>query len=94
MCSSDLLFIITSVVSAAFVLGTFSTGGDPNPSPKIRLIWGGLLGVLGAAMILSGSVDAIKKLIALGALPFVFITVLLVVCLVRALREENLDAGR
>ena len=24
------LFIITSVVSAAFVLGTFSTGGDPN----------------------------------------------------------------
>jgi glycine betaine transporter len=88
------LFIITSVVSAAFVLGTFSTGGDPNPSPKIRLIWGGLLGVLGAAMILSGSVDAIKKLIALGALPFVFITVLLVVCLVRALREENLDAGR
>jgi len=86
------LFIITSVVSAAFVLGTFSTGGNPDPSPKIRLIWGGLLGVLGAAMILSGSIDAIKKLIALGALPFVFITALLVVCLIRALGEEKLDA--
>ncbi|MGI9296056.1 MAG: BCCT family transporter [Pseudomonadales bacterium] len=84
------LFIVTSVVSAAFVLGTFSTGGDPDPKPRIRLIWGGLLGVIGAAMILSGSIDAVKRLIALGALPFVFITVLLVVCLIRALGEENI----
>jgi len=88
------LFIVTSVVSAAFVLGTFSTGGDPDPSPRIRLIWGILLGILGAAMILSGSIDAVKKLIALGALPFVFITVLLMVCLVRALGEETRPAAR
>ncbi|MEJ8475141.1 BCCT family transporter [Roseibium algae] len=79
------LFIVTSVVSAAFVLGTFSTGGDPNPKPRIRLVWGV---VLGYAMILSGSMDAVKKLIALGALPFVFITVLLMVCLLKALKEE------
>ncbi|MEP0234733.1 MAG: BCCT family transporter [Parasphingorhabdus sp.] len=86
------LFIVTSVVSAAFVLGTFSTGGDPDPKPRIRLIWGILLGVLGYAMILSGSMDAVKKLIALGALPFVFITVVLMVCLLRALAEENTSA--
>ncbi|MBA4613018.1 BCCT family transporter [Stappia taiwanensis] len=83
------LFIVTSVVSAAFVLGTFSTGGDPDPKPRIRLIWGVLLGVVGYAMILSGSMDAVKKLIALGALPFVFITVVLMICLVRALAEET-----
>lgn len=92
------LFVVTSVVSAAFVLGTFSVAGDPNPKPRIRLIWGGLLGILGAAMILSGSIDAVKKLISLGALPFVFITVLLLVCLVRALAqefsEESTDADR
>ncbi|KZM50711.1 BCCT family transporter [Labrenzia sp. OB1] len=82
------LFIVTSVVSAAFVLGTFSTGGNPNPSVRVRVIWGGLLGVLGAAMILSGSLQAVKKLIALGALPFVFITVLLFACLIRALLQD------
>lgn len=83
------LFIVTSVVSAAFVLGMFSAGGDPDPSPRIRVIWGALLGLLGAAMILSGSMSAVKKLIALGALPFVFILILLLVCFVRALQEEE-----
>ncbi|MBO9409581.1 BCCT family transporter [Shimia sp. R9_1] len=88
------LFIVTSVVSAAFVLGTFSTGGDPDPSPKVRLVWGMLLGLLGAAMILSGSIDAVKKLIAIGALPFVFVCVLLCVCLIRGLRQEVHHADR
>lgn len=83
------LFIVTSVVSAAFVLGTFSTGGDPNPKPRIRLMWGLLLALLAAAMISSGSIDAIKKLIAIGALPFVFVSVLLCVCLLKALKGET-----
>ncbi len=87
------LFIVTSVVSAAFVLGTFSTGGNPEPAPRIRLIWGILLGLLGAAMIVSGSIDAVRSLIALGALPFVFILLLLVTCLARALKDE-LNADR
>ncbi len=87
------LFIITSVVSAAFVLGTFSTGGNPEPSVRVRVIWGVLLAVLGGAMIASGSVEAIRGLIALGALPFVFILGLLVTCLARALKEEP-DADR
>ncbi|MES0883428.1 BCCT family transporter [Roseibium sp. SCP14] len=92
------LFIVTSVVSAAFVLGMFSTGGNPNPSSKVRVIWGVLLGILGAAMILSGSAQAMKTLIALGALPFVLITGLLLACLVRALildsRTETSHADR
>ncbi|MHA1528842.1 MAG: BCCT family transporter, partial [Alphaproteobacteria bacterium] len=46
------LFLITSVVSAAFVLGMFSTGGDLNPSTRVKLSWGGVLGALGLVMIL------------------------------------------
>ena len=84
------LFIITSVVSAAFVLGMFSTGGDLNPSTRVKLSWGGVLGALGLVMILSGSIDAVKSIIALGALPFVFIVLLLVVCLLKALKAERL----
>jgi glycine betaine transporter len=77
-------------VSAAFVLGMFSTGGDLNPGTRVKLGWGAILGALGLVMILSGSIDAVKSIIALGALPFVFIVLLLVVCLLKALKAERL----
>jgi len=82
------LFVVTSVVSAAFVLGMFSTGGDLDPSAKVKLSWGGVLGALGLVMILSGDIDSVKSIIALGALPFVFIVLLLVVCFLKALKSE------
>lgn len=34
------LFVVTSVVSASFVLGMFSTGGGLNPSRVVKLSWG------------------------------------------------------
>jgi glycine betaine transporter len=82
------LFIVTSVVSAAFVLGMFSTNGSLNPSVKIKLSWGVILGALGFVMILSGDIGAIKSIIALGSLPFVFVVLLLVVCLLKTLKYE------
>ena len=82
------LFIVTSVVSAAWVLAMFSTGGDPDPSNRVKLIWGVILGALGLVMILSGSIEAVKSIIALGALPFVFIVLLLLMCLLKALKRE------
>lgn len=82
------LFLVTSVVSAAFVLGMFSTGGDLNPGRGVKLAWGVILGALGLVMILADSIDAVKSIIALGALPFVFVVLVLVVCLLRALQFE------
>ncbi len=83
------LFIVTSVVSAAFVLSMFSDKGNPEPSVRIKLIWGVILGLLGLAMILSNSVDAVRQIIALSASPFVFIVLFLMVCLLKALRKEK-----
>jgi len=83
------LFIVTSVVSAAFVLSMFSTGGNPDPSVRIKLIWGLILGVLGLVMILSDSIDAVRQIIALSASPFVFIVLFLMMCLLKALKNEK-----
>ena len=83
------LFVVTSVVSAAYVLSMFSTGGSLDPPVRIKLVWGVILGALGLVMILSGSIDAVKSIIALGALPFVYIVLLLMVCLLKALRQET-----
>ena len=53
------------------------------------LVLQSLLGALGLVMILSDSIDAVKSIIALGALPFVYIVLLLVVCLLKALKKER-----
>ncbi len=83
------LFVVTSVVSAAFVLGMFSSGGDLNPDARIKAIWGVILGALGLVMILSDSISAVKSIIALGALPFVFVVLLMVVSFLKALKDET-----
>jgi glycine betaine transporter len=82
------LFIVTSVVSAGFALGMFSTHGDLNPSTKVKLIWGVILGALGLVMVLTDSIMAVRAIIALGAMPFIFIILLLLVCLLKDLKKE------
>lgn len=82
------LFVVTSVVSASFVLSMFAHGGDLNPPTKTKLIWGVILGALGLVMILSNSIDAVKSIIGLAALPFIFIVLLIVMCLLKALKSE------
>lgn len=82
------LFIVTSVVSAGYVLGIFSTGGNLNPGIKVKLIWGVILGALGIVMILSGSLAAVRAITAVGAMPFVFIVLILMVCLLKAIKQE------
>jgi glycine betaine transporter len=82
------LFVVTSVVSAGFTLAMIGAGGDENPSPRIRTIWGGVLGALGLAMIFVGDIGLIRSVIALSAIAFVFIVPILVVCLLRSLHKE------
>ncbi|MGF1563067.1 MAG: BCCT family transporter [Geminicoccaceae bacterium] len=84
------LFVVTSVVSAAFVLAMFATGGDEDPPANVRTLWGGILGALGLAMLLTGDVGVVRSIIALCALAFIFIVPVLVLCLLRALRRETL----
>ena len=83
------LFVVTSVVSASFVLSMFATGGNLNPPTKTKILWGVILGALGLVMILSNSIDAVKSIIGLAALPFVFIVLLMAVCLLKALKSEE-----
>jgi glycine betaine transporter len=83
------LFLVTSVVSAAFVLSMFSTRGDENPPVRVKLVWGVILAALGLAMLLTGDVDTVRAIIALGAMAFVFILPLLAIALLKTLQAEE-----
>lgn len=67
----------------------FSSDGNQNPDVKIKLVWGIILGVLGFVMALSDNMDAVRQIIALSASPFVFIVLLLLVCLFKILKTEK-----
>jgi len=82
------VFLVTSVVSAAYVLGMLSGAGG-TPAWQSKLAWGLVLGALGAAMIVAGDIQAVRALSVLGALPFAAIMVLQVVALLRALRRDR-----
>lgn len=84
------LFVITSVVSAAYVLAMFSEVGNPNPTSRGKLTWGVIIGLLGVIMILTGNIEAVRAIIALGAMPFVFIIWLLMMCLLKDLKSTKI----
>ena len=67
----------------------FLLGPAVNPSTRTKLIWGVIFGALVLLMILSNSIDSMKSIIGLAALPFVFIVLLLAVCLLKALKSEE-----
>jgi len=84
------LFLVTGISSASFVLAMFSSDGDQNPSVRIKLVWGVILGGLGFVMTMSNNMEAVRQIIALSASPFVFIILLLLVCLFKVLKTERI----
>jgi glycine betaine transporter len=82
------IFLVTSVDSATFVLGMLTTKGSMNPPTPRKIMWGLALGALGAALMLSGNIDAVRAVAVLGAIPFIFIILLQVAALLRSLSDE------
>ena len=83
------IFLVTSVVSAAFVLGMFTSRGSLNPSVGQKLAWGAVLGGLGTALTLSGNVQAVQKVAFIGAIPYTLIILLQIAAFLRALFAES-----
>ena len=82
------VFFVTSGDSAVLVLGMMSSGGDPNPPTRTKLIWGGLIAGIAIGLLLAGGLDALQTATILFALPFAVVIVLMVIALWRALRED------
>jgi glycine betaine transporter len=86
------IFLVTSADSATFVLGMLTTNGNPNPPTGRKILWGLVLGALGAALMFTGSVEALQAVVVAGAIPFIFVMLLQVAALMKELRNEPLAA--
>ena len=83
-----LVFFVTSGDSATLVLGMMSSGGQPNPGARVKLIWGALIAGIAGTLLLAGGIQAVQTATIVFALPFTAVIVLLVVALWRAVRED------
>ena len=65
-----LVFFVTSGDSATLVLGMMSTGGNPNPGARVKIVWGLLVAGIAASLLLAGGVKAVQTATIVFALPF------------------------
>lgn len=89
-----LVFFVTSGDSATLVLGIMSTNGDPDPSAKVKTIWGVLVAGIAISLLLTGGLKAVQSATIVFALPFALVILLMVIALWRAIREDWNDQQR
>lgn len=82
-----LTYLVTSADSGVLVLNTIMSGGNANETGiKHRIIWGLIItAIIGSLLIAGGGMDALKKAMIIGALPFAIVMVLMCVSLAKAM---------
>ncbi|MFC7369421.1 BCCT family transporter [Vreelandella zhaodongensis] len=85
-------YLITSANAGTLVINTILAGGDPEPPTAHRIIWGAVLGMLTAVMLLAGGLETLQSAVIMAALPFSVVVILMVLGLLKALHSERFAA--
>lgn len=85
-------YLITSANAGTLVINTILAGGDPEPPTAHRIIWGAVLGLLTAVMLLAGGLETLQSAVIMAALPFSVVVILMVLGLLKALHSERFAA--
>ncbi|UZG44127.1 BCCT family transporter [Caldimonas thermodepolymerans] len=82
------VFFVTSGDSATLVLGMMSSGGNPEPGMRVKLVWGLLIAGIAASLLLTGGVQAVQTATIVFALPFALVIVLMALALWLGVRHD------
>nr|WP_320135806.1 BCCT family transporter [uncultured Amphritea sp.] len=82
-------YLVTSADSGVLVLNTIMAGGNDNPQPMHRIIWGSILTLVVGSLLLAGGMAAIQKAMIIGALPFSMVMVLMCVSMAKSLLKSE-----
>lgn len=81
-------FFITSADSATFVLGMQSTNGSLSPPNTVKLVWGIIQSTIALILLSVNGLTALQNTIIIAALPFSFVMLLMIISLLKALKDE------
>ncbi|WP_308341086.1 BCCT family transporter [Streptomyces sp. JJ36] len=88
------LFFVTSSDSGSYVVDMLASGGDPNPPVWSRVFWAVAEGAVAAALLLASgsgtaSLDTLKTVAIIIALPFSFVMIGMCVATLKSFRQER-----
>lgn len=83
-----MIFFVTSSDSGSLVVDMLASGGDPDPPTWSRVLWASMEGLVAAALILAGGLQALQTGAILTALPFSIILVAIMIATYKALKSE------
>lgn len=72
------ILFVTAADSASIVMASTSQGGRPEPSKRVTILWGLLLGLIAIALLLAGgqtAISGLQSLMVVSALPFAFVVI-------------------
>ncbi len=85
------VFFVTSADSASLVMGSMSQQGKPNPSRWATILWGTLLGLVAASLLIAGGHDALtglQSIMVVSSLPFAFVMIGIMVAWWKELKRD------
>ncbi|MEZ5480427.1 MAG: BCCT family transporter, partial [Thiolinea sp.] len=90
-----LTFLVTSADSGVLVLNTIMAGGSIDTAIKHRIIWGVLMTMVIATLLLAGGggLSALQNAMIIGALPFTVVMVIMCISLAKALLRDDVRDG-
>lgn len=83
------IFFVTTADSATFVLGMQTTGGDLNPTTRIKVLWGFIFVAATSILLFAGGLNAFQTMIIISALPLSVIIILMAIGIMKVLSKEK-----
>ncbi len=85
-------YLITSANAGTLVITTILSGGETETPPGHRVLWGLLLALLTAVLLLAGGLETLQAAVITAALPFSIVVLAMIAGLMKALHTERYAA--
>lgn len=82
------IFFITSADSATYVIGVMSSGGNINPSNKLKVIWGIICSGVAISLLMTGGLKAVQTVSFIFSLPFMILMIFMIWSFLKAINKE------
>ena len=82
------IFFVTSADSGSLVIDTITAGGKMDAPTRQRVFWCTEVGLVAIALLLGGGLGGLQALVIAFGLPFTLVLLVMIVSLMKGLREE------